>query len=73
MEKLEQEVRSIIQKNSWLVLSTITPNGAPSSSVVLYASVNNRLYVLTGKGTLKAKHIQSNAVESNAYKETKTA
>jgi uncharacterized protein YhbP (UPF0306 family) len=57
---LEREVRDIIKKNHWLTLSTNHPKGAPQSSVVVYASDGNIIYILTGKNTQKIRNISSN-------------
>jgi hypothetical protein len=58
---LEREVRDTIKKNRWLTLSTISPRGAPQSSVVVYASDGHVIIVLTGRDTVKARNIASNS------------
>jgi hypothetical protein len=62
--KLEQELREIIKRNRWLILSTISPKGTPQSSLVVYASDGNQIIVLTGKKTQKVKNIIRNPVTS---------
>ena len=61
MKDLEQEVRKILRKKMWLVLSTVDGDNQSHSSVVVYQSDGNVLYVSTGKNTLKVKNIQSNS------------
>ena len=60
MKDLEQEVRKIFKKNMWLVLSTVDDNNQPHSSVVVYQSDGNVMYITTGIKTLKVKDIQRN-------------
>ena len=60
--KLEQEVRDIIKRNRWLILSTSSPKGAPQSSLVMYASDGYKIIILTGKNTQKIKNLQRNPI-----------
>ena len=53
MKDLEQEVRKILRKKMWLVLSTVDGDNQSHSSVVVYQSDGNVLYVSTGKKTFK--------------------
>lgn len=43
-----------------MVLSTANKEGAPQSSVMMYASDGYDIYIPTGKDTLKARNIQGN-------------
>ena len=61
---LEQEVRGIIKRNRWLILSTSYPKGTPQSSLVVYASDGSKIIILTGKNTQKIKNLQRNPVAS---------
>jgi len=60
MKDLVQEVREIMKKNMWLVLSTANEKGNPQSSVIMYESDGNTIYFTTGKNTLKARNIRNN-------------
>lgn len=60
MRDLENEVRKIIRKKNWLVLSTIDNKNIPHSSVVVYQSDGYVIYCVTGKTTLKARNIRTN-------------
>ena len=60
MKDLVKEVRKIMKKNMWLVLSTANEKGNPQSSVIVYASDGNALYFTTGKNTLKARNMRKN-------------
>ena len=60
MKDLEQEVRKVIRKNNWLVLSTVNEKNQPHSSVIMYQSDGNVLYFMTGLNTLKSKDMQKN-------------
>jgi general stress protein 26 len=62
--KLEQELRDIIKRNRWLILTTSSPKGTPQSSLVVYASDGNQIIVLTGKKTQKVKNLVRNPVAS---------
>jgi nitroimidazol reductase NimA-like FMN-containing flavoprotein (pyridoxamine 5'-phosphate oxidase superfamily) len=62
--KLEQEVRDIIKRNRWLILSTTSPKGRPQSSLVMYASDGHKIIILTGKNTQKIKNITRNPAAS---------
>ena len=55
--KLAAEVRDIIRRNRWLILSTVSHRGSPQSSLVVYASDGYMMYILTGLDTRKAKNI----------------
>ena len=60
MDDLKEEVKKILKKNIWLVLSTVSEKNQPYSCVVVYQSDGNIIIVLTGKDTLKIKNIQKN-------------
>ncbi|MHA1868247.1 MAG: pyridoxamine 5'-phosphate oxidase family protein [Candidatus Heimdallarchaeaceae archaeon] len=60
MKDLQGEIRKILKKNNWLVISTISKNNLPQSSVVMYKSDGKEIYFVTGKNTLKTKNIQFN-------------
>ena len=60
MKDLEKEVRKILRKKTWLVLSTVDDQNQTHSSVVVYQSDGNVLYVSTGKNTLKVNNIKRN-------------
>lgn len=60
MKDLVKEVRKIIKKNMWLVLSTVDKEGQPHSSVVMYQSDGYDIYFETGENTLKARNIRVN-------------
>ncbi|MHA1398056.1 MAG: pyridoxamine 5'-phosphate oxidase family protein [Candidatus Heimdallarchaeaceae archaeon] len=60
MKDLVNEIRSIMKKNTWLVLSTADQKGNPQSSVIMYQSDGKAIYFMTGKNTLKAKNMQQN-------------
>jgi len=62
--RLEQEVRDIIKRNRWLILSTSSPKGAPQSSLVMYASDGYKIIILTGKNTQKIKNLVRNPAAS---------
>jgi general stress protein 26 len=62
--ELEREVRDIIRRNRWLTLSTASLKGIPQSSVVVYASDGNTIYILTGKTTVKIRNINRNPLVS---------
>ena len=62
--KLEQEVRDIIKRNRWLILSTSSPKGTPQSSLVMYASEGYQVIILTGKNTQKIKNLERNPAAS---------
>jgi hypothetical protein len=61
MKDLVKEIRKIIKKNMWLVLSTSNKKGNPQSSVIVYESDGNILYFTTGINTLKARNIRNNS------------
>ena len=60
MNDSEREVRDIMRRNRWLVLSTAGKKGAPHSSVVMYVSDGKMVCILTSKETLKARNIKEN-------------
>jgi len=62
--ELEQELKHIIKRNRWLVLSTSSPSGTPQSSLVVYASDGHQIIILTGKNTQKVKNLARNPVAS---------
>lgn len=62
--KLEQELRDIIKRNRWLILTTSSPKGTPQSSLVVYASNGNQIIILTGKKTQKVKNLARNPLGS---------
>ncbi len=60
MKDLVKEVREVMKKNMWLVLSTTNEKGNPQSSVIVYKSDGNAIYFTTGVNTLKARNIRRN-------------
>ncbi|MFX1496966.1 MAG: pyridoxamine 5'-phosphate oxidase family protein [Promethearchaeota archaeon] len=60
MKDLVKEVRKIIKKNMWLVLSTVDKEEQPHSSVVMYQSDGHDMYFETGENSLKARTIKIN-------------
>lgn len=60
MKDLVNEVKHTIKKHNWLVLSSISSNGIPYSSVLVYQSDGNIIICQTGTNTLKAKNIRAN-------------
>jgi pyridoxine/pyridoxamine 5'-phosphate oxidase len=60
MKDLVKEVRQTIKKQNWLVLSSVSSNGIPYSSVLVYQSNGNIIVCQTGKDTLKASNIRDN-------------
>ena len=60
MDDLTDEVRKILRKNIWLVLSTVNENNRPHSCVVVYQSDGYKITVLTGSDTVKVKNIKKN-------------
>ncbi len=60
MKDLIKEIRKIIKKNIWLVLSTVDKEEQPHSSVVMYQSDGYDIYFETGEYTLKARNIRVN-------------
>lgn len=59
-DTLEKEVRSVLKNNRWMTLATANKNGIPQSSVVMYASDSEVIYVMTGNRTKKARNIRKN-------------
>jgi nitroimidazol reductase NimA-like FMN-containing flavoprotein (pyridoxamine 5'-phosphate oxidase superfamily) len=59
MKDLENEVRTILKKKNWLVLSTVDNKNVPHSSVVVYQSDGYVIYCITGKNTLKVRNIRA--------------
>ena len=62
--ELEQELKDIIKRNRWLILTTSSPKGTPQSSLVVYASDGHQIIILTGKKTQKIKNLVRNPVAS---------
>ncbi|TFF98397.1 MAG: pyridoxamine 5'-phosphate oxidase family protein [Promethearchaeota archaeon] len=60
MSKLIERVKDILKDNMWLVISTVDEKNQPHSSVVIYQSDGEDLYIQTGSKTLKAKNIKRN-------------
>jgi len=60
MKDLVSIVRKNFKRNMWLVLSTVNDRQQPQSSLVIYQSDGQDLYVQTGMITLKAKNILKN-------------
>ncbi len=60
MKDLASLVRKHFRKNMWLVLATVNEKQQPQSSLVIYQSDGQELYVQTGKITVKAKNIMKN-------------
>ena len=61
MKDLKQEVKKIMKKNIWCVLSTANSKGNPQSSVIMYQSDGNAIYFTTGVPTLKARNMRNNS------------
>ena len=59
-DTLEKEVRSVLKNNRWMTLATANKNGIPQSSVVMYASDSEVIYVMTGNRPKKARNIRKN-------------
>ncbi|MBD3195179.1 MAG: hypothetical protein GF317_09000 [Candidatus Lokiarchaeota archaeon] len=59
-KKLKKKIRKILKKKMWLVLSVVDENNTPHSSVVVYQSNGEVIYIQTGTTTLKAKAIRNN-------------
>jgi hypothetical protein len=51
------QVWDVITRNSFAVVSHVTPEGAPRSSGVVYTAIGHRLFVAVGKNSWKARHI----------------
>ena len=51
------QVWDVVTRNSFAVVSHITPDGAPRSSGVVYTSIGHRLFVVVGADSWKARHI----------------
>ena len=66
-DRLEQEVRDIIKRNRWLILSTSSPKGTPQSSLVVYASDGHQVIILTGKKAQKTRNLVRNPVASITF------
>jgi hypothetical protein len=62
--KLEQELKDIIKRNRWLIITTSSNKGTPQSSLVVYASDGNQIIILTGKKTQKVKNLVQNPLAS---------
>ena len=60
MKDLKQEVKKIMKKNIWCVLSTTNIKGNPQSSVVMYQSDGKAIYFTTGETALKARNMRRN-------------
>ncbi len=60
MSNLEKKYRKQLKKNFWLVLSTVNEKMQPQSSLVIYQSDGEDIYIQTGKITVKAKNIMKN-------------
>ncbi len=60
MRDLEKEVRKLLRKKMWLVLSTASEKGQPQSSVVVYQSDGQVIYIMTGENTIKVNNIKRN-------------
>ncbi|HSK98156.1 MAG TPA: pyridoxamine 5'-phosphate oxidase family protein, partial [Euzebyales bacterium] len=46
-----------IASGSFLVLSYVTPSGDPRSAGVMYKAIGQKLYIVTGADSWKARHI----------------
>ena len=64
MGKLADEVRNLFKRNNSLVLSTVSSTGNPQSSLVVYVSDGETIYVMTGEMTQKIKNIKKNPLVS---------
>jgi hypothetical protein len=52
-----QEVWREIDKASFLVISYVTPSDEPRSAGVMYTVIGQKLYIVTGPDSWKARHI----------------
>jgi hypothetical protein len=64
MSSLVDEVRKLFRQNNSLVLSTVSAKGTPQSSLVVYVSDGETLYIMTGLETQKVKNISKNPLVS---------
>ncbi|MHA1116193.1 MAG: pyridoxamine 5'-phosphate oxidase family protein [Candidatus Heimdallarchaeaceae archaeon] len=60
MKDLQNEIRKVMKKNDWLVISTVGKNNLPQSSVVMYKSDGKEIYFVAGKNALKTRNIRHN-------------
>ena len=61
MKDLKKEVKKIMKKSMWCVLSTANSKGNPQSSVIMYMSDGNAIYFTTGEPTLKTRNMRKNS------------
>ncbi|MFX1479867.1 MAG: pyridoxamine 5'-phosphate oxidase family protein [Promethearchaeota archaeon] len=59
MKNLKEEVRKLVRKKMWLVLTTLDED-TPYSSVMVYQSDGETIICQTGINTFKAKNIRNN-------------
>ncbi|MFX1488202.1 MAG: pyridoxamine 5'-phosphate oxidase family protein [Promethearchaeota archaeon] len=59
MKNLKEEVRKLVRKKIWLVLTTLDED-TPYSSVMVYQSDGETIICQTGINTLKARNIRNN-------------
>jgi len=57
---LLNEIKKLIEKHSFCVLSTISPDGKPHSVGVIYSAQKLDLYIFTGAKSRKARNISVN-------------
>ena len=60
MKDLKQEVRNLLRKKMWLVLTTVGEDTTPYSAVMVYQSDGETIICQTGENTLKANNIRMN-------------
>ena len=56
------DVWRALSQASFAVLSHVTPAGAPRSSGVVYTMVDNRMFVVVGRQSWKARHIAADGI-----------
>lgn len=61
MKDLSQEVRDVMRNNHWLALSTVSKEGVPQNSLVVYVSDGSIIYVHTSGDALKVRNIKENS------------
>ncbi|MFI1996645.1 pyridoxamine 5'-phosphate oxidase family protein [Actinoplanes sp. NPDC020271] len=54
------EIRRVLARRSFAVLSHVTPDGAPRSSGVVYTVNGDRMFVVVAENSWKARHIAAN-------------
>lgn len=55
-----KKIKKLIEKNSFCILATISPDGKPHSVGVIYSARGLDIYIFTGRGTKKVRNISNN-------------